>query len=159
MMDRLRSLQTDRPCQTHRSGFRYAFALAAVLTAAGCGSDVPFDFVPVEGKLTYDDGTLIPAQKILMTFNPIVEKGKNGIVPPPGQTTVNVADGTFNDVSSYRPHDGVALGRHKVVVVAFESETKPSPAVPKIYRSSNSTPLEVEVSSKNQVLEIKVPKP
>jgi hypothetical protein len=40
-------------------------------TGAGCGtSEMPFDIVPVHGKVTYDDGSLIPADSILVAFNP-----------------------------------------------------------------------------------------
>ena len=94
-------------------------ALCLVASVSGCGSKVPFDFVPVHGKVTYEDGTPIAADSILVTFNPIATKEKGKFVPPGGQTNVNVQDGTFSAVSSHRKDDGVAVGRHKVVVVAF----------------------------------------
>jgi hypothetical protein len=128
----------------------------------GCGSNVPFDFVPVQGKVTYEDGSLIPADSILVTFNPVLEGTKGKMVPPGGQTQVNVQDGTFSAVSSHRANDGVAVGRHKVVVVAFRKGPNgspvPSPAVPAAYRDANSTPLEIEVDSSNRTLELKVKK-
>src|SRR5262249_10725638 len=91
--------------------------LAAI---SGCGSKVPFEIVPVHGKVVYEDASLIPADSILVTFNPILKGEKGKTVAPGGQTNLNVQDGTFSDVSSHRPHDGVVLGRHKVVVVSFE---------------------------------------
>src|SRR5688500_3752828 len=101
------------------SDVRFLFAFIVpflVASITGCGSKVPFDFVPVHGKLTYDDGSLIKADSILVTFNPILNE-KGNMVPPGGQTNVNVSDGTFASVSSHRKDDGVAVGRHKVVVV------------------------------------------
>ena len=81
---------------------------------------MPFDFVPVHGKVTYEDGSLIDADSILVTFNPILSGEKGKTVPPGGQTNVNVQDGTFSAVSSHRANDGVAVGRHKVVIVSFK---------------------------------------
>jgi hypothetical protein len=129
---------------------------------SGCGSKVPFDFVPVHGKVTYEDGTPIAADSILVTFNPIVTKEKGKFVPPGGHAEINVQDGTFSAVSSHRKDDGVAVGRHKVVVVAFAKgpNGKPvaSPAVPAIYHNESTTPLEVEVESSDQFLDLKVRK-
>jgi predicted small lipoprotein YifL len=148
------------------SDVRFASALVAALSVvasvSGCGSKVPFDFVPVHGKVTYEDGTPIAADSILVLFNPIVTKEKGKFVPPGGQTYVNVQDGTFSAVSSHRKDDGVAVGRHKVVVVAFgkgpNGSTVPSTAVPAIYHKESTTPLEVEVESSDQFLDLKVRK-
>jgi hypothetical protein len=148
------------------SNVRFSPALMAglwiIATSAGCGSKAPFDFVPVHGKVTYDDGSLIPADSILVTFNPIKGESMGKIVPPGGQANVNVQDGTFSAVSSHRKNDGVAIGRHKVVVVSFKNMPggmpAPSAAVPPIYRKETSTPLEVEVDSSTEFLELKVRK-
>lgn len=129
---------------------------------SGCGSKVPFSIVPVHGKVMYEDGSLIPADSILVTFNPIHDGEKGKMAAPGGQTNVNVQDGTFSAVSSHRANDGLAVGRHKVVVVAFkkgpDGKTGPSPAVPAVYRSESSTPLEVDVASSDQFLELKISK-
>jgi hypothetical protein len=81
---------------------------------------------------------------------------------PGGQTNVNVQDGTFSAVSSHRANDGLAVGRHKVVVVSFkkgpDGKKGPSAAVPAVYRSESSTPLEVDVASSDQFLELKISK-
>ena len=58
--------------------------------------------MPVHGKVTYEDGSLIAADSILVTFNPIISEEKGKMVPPGGQTNVNVQDGTFSAVSSHR---------------------------------------------------------
>lgn len=148
------------------SKVRFSSALIAGLSIAacvpGCGSNVPFDFVPVHGKVTYEDGSLIEADSILVTFNPILSEAKGKFVPPGGQTNINVQDGTFSSVSSHRKDDGVAVGRHKVVVVSFKKGPNgmpvPTAAVPPVYRNVNSTPLEIEVDSIDQVLDLKVSK-
>jgi hypothetical protein len=136
--------------------------LCILASISGCGSKVPFAIVPVHGKVVYEDGSLIPADSILITFNPIHQGEKSKVVAPGGQTTVNVQDGTFSSVSSHRANDGVALGRHKVVVVSFkkgaDGKTAPSAAVPAVYRSESSTPLEIDVTSSDQFLDLKISK-
>jgi hypothetical protein len=123
---------------------------------------VPFDLVPVHGKVSYEDGSLIAADSILVTFEPVLDGPKSNIAPPGGQTNVNVQDGTFAAVSSHRANDGLVVGRHKVVVVAFKKNasgsTAPSNSVPAIYRNMSTTPLEIEVDSPDQNIEIKVSK-
>lgn len=140
----------------------HSAALWIVVSAVGCGSNVPFDFVPVHGKVVYEDGSLIPADSILVTFNPVRAEEKGKVVAPGGQTSVNVSDGTFSAVSSHRPNDGVAVGRHKVVVVSFKKGPNGSPvptaAVPPVYRNESTTPLEVDVHSNDQFLELKISK-
>jgi hypothetical protein len=135
------------------------FIIASVL---GCGSSVPFDFVPVHGKVTYEDGSLIPADSILVTFSPILSGEKSRTVPPGGRTDVNVQDGTFSAVSSYRKDDGLAIGRHKVMVVSAKKgpngQSAPSTAVPLVYGQEATTPLEIEVESNDQFLDLKVSK-
>ena len=137
-------------------------ALLVVAPTVGCNRDMPFDLVPVKGKVTYEDGSLIPADSILVTFNPISSEPKAKVVPPGGQTNINVQDGTFSAVSSHRANDGLVVGRHKVVVVSFKKGANgnpaPSDAVPAIYRKVATTPLEVEVDSNNQFLELKLSK-
>lgn len=137
-------------------------ALVVAASAAGCGSNVPFDILPVHGTVTYEDGSLIPADSILVTFNPIRTEEKGKVVAPGGQTNLNVVDGTFSAVSSHRANDGVAVGRHKVVVVAFKKgangSSVPSAAVPPAYRNESTTPLEVDVQSSDQLLELKISK-
>jgi len=132
------------------------------LTTVGCNRDMPFELVPVQGKVTYEDGSLIPADSILVTFNPINSGTIGKIAPPGGQTSVNVQDGTFSAVSSHRANDGVVVGQHKVVVVSFKKGANgnpvPSDAVPAIYRKLATTPLEIEVDSNNQFLELKLSK-
>jgi len=145
---------------------RFLSALLATLLVVagiwGCGSKVPFGIVPVHGKVVYEDGSLIPADNILLTFNPILSGEKSKMVPPGGRTNVNVQDGTFSAVSSYRKDDGLAIGRHKAMVVAYKKgpngPSTPSTEVPAIYNKEATTPLEVEVESNDQFLEIKVSK-
>ena len=130
---------------------------ALVLFLSGCGgSGNPFDSVPVSGKVTYEDGTPIPVQGIKLYFH-CLEPPKEGMHPRPATVGVD-ADGTFNDVTTYKYADGLVLGKHKVSLVCVENG-KLTPKIPRDYSLPSKTPLVVEVTDAGQFLEIKVPKP
>lgn len=143
-------------------GQRAALAAAFAATAAGCNSDVPFAIVPVHGKVTYEDGSLIEADSILLAFNPAAP-ATGPITAPGGTARVNVSDGTFAAVTTRRTDDGIVPGVYKVVVVPFKKDgkgnPKPTAAVPAKFQKESTTPLEVEVSSADQLIELKVSKP
>ncbi len=129
----------------------------------GCRSEMPFELVPIHGKVTYEDGGLIPADSITVTFNPVDAPTENGMTPPGAQTQLRVEDGTFDGVTTRRPNDGVLLGRHKVVVLSFDARADGRPvaskAAPEPYRKVQSTPIEVDIREPDQYLEIKIARP
>ena len=43
-------------------------ALLALAGLCGCGGSDPFPYVKVKGTITYDDGSLIPADRIELRF-------------------------------------------------------------------------------------------
>jgi hypothetical protein len=126
--------------------------LLAVLLAvslAGCGGGAPFKIVPVSGKVTYSDGSLIPADRIVVTFVPqgVQASGKDAAAAARGE--VNVADGTFAGLTTQKHLDGAIVGKHKVLVQALKTGVagvgEPTAAVPAKYAKAATTPLEVEV--------------
>jgi hypothetical protein len=122
------------------------------LSFIGCGgSSGPFDFVPVSGKVTYEDGSPIPIAGMRIYFHSL-EPPKDGMHVRPGVGSV-AADGTFKEITSYKFADGLAFGKYKVSLVT--NDTK----VPKDYTTPEKTPLQVDITESGQVLEIKVPKP
>jgi hypothetical protein len=124
---------------------------------AGCNrSGSPFDSVPVSGKVTYEDGTLIPVQGMQIFFH-CLEPPKDGMHPRPAAASV-AADGTFKDVTTYKYADGLVLGQHKVSLVSEEGG-RLTPKIPRDYALPEKTPLRVQVAESGQFLEIKVPKP
>lgn len=127
-----------------------------VPAASGCGSNSPFTSVPVHGKVTYDDGTLVPVAGIRIFFHSL-EPPKNGMHPRPAQAAVG-PDGTFKDVTSYKFADGLVLGKHRVSLVCEEGG-KLTSKIPRDYALPEKTPLEIEVTESDQFLEIKIPKP
>jgi len=149
---------------TLRSGPLFSDFLLLCLAAllSGCGGGAPFDVVPVSGKVTYQDGSLIQADRIVVTFVPqdVPSAGKDAAAAATGD--VNVADGTFSGLTTQKHHDGAIIGRHKVLVQSFETGPagvgEPTAAVPARYAKAATTPLEVEVSSGNRYFELGIDK-
>jgi hypothetical protein len=135
-----------------------AAAAALCLLLAGCSSNHdPFGYVQVSGKVTYDDGTLIPAATLGLVFYPqTAAVGKSHARP--GATVVDVRSGAFHNVTSHTPRDGLVRGKHKVVLTAGSSDSRlPASLVPPEYTDFQKTPLVVDTDELPFV--IKVPKP
>ncbi len=131
----------------------------AIAWLAGCGSGEPFSTVPVSGKVIYEDGSLIPAPQIQVMFIPQVPPLDKKTYPRPGLAYVNPEDGTFSNVTSHQPGDGVVVGRAKVVIKCMDQRGNPTAHVPQQYQDVSTTPLEVEVSKENREFIFKIKKP
>lgn len=126
-----------------------------MLLLSGCGgSNSPFDYVKVSGKLSYEDGTPIPADGIKLVFDsqapPIGDAH-----PRPGTVMVGV-DGQIKDVTSYKYADGLVPGKHKVSIL-YATDADGNPLVPAEFTKASTTPLVVDTA--DSPFEIKVPKP
>jgi hypothetical protein len=77
-----------------------------VSVISGCGGGAPFKLVKVDGTVTYEDGSLIPASGYRLKFRPLVES-------PDGQNFPRVAvaivddKGRFEVATTQRFGDGV----------------------------------------------------
>ncbi|MBN2295967.1 MAG: hypothetical protein JXM70_26280 [Pirellulales bacterium] len=137
--------------------------LTLTCTLFGCGSGAPFSIEPVSGKVTYSDGSLIRADRIVVQFVPqgVEAVGKDKAAAAMGD--VNVADGTFAGLTTQNHNDGAIVGKHKVTVQAFRKGPggidEPIATVPAIYAKAKTTPLEEEVTSSTNYFEIKIEKP
>lgn len=127
----------------------------AVCCFSGCGSGAPFDYIPVSGKITYDDGTPIPAGGIRLGFRSIDAKPVGDAHPRPAEAVVD-AQGNFGSATSYKPNDGLIPGKHKVTI-AYATDAKGKLLVAKEYTDGSTTPLVVDTAT--LPLEIKVPRP
>jgi hypothetical protein len=137
----------------------YRTSLAIILSVlGGCGSGKPWDLVTVNGKVTYEDGSLIPVSSMKLYFASQAPPADAKTFPRQGSVGVNVADGTFENVTTYKYADGLIAGKHKVVVAAYDSGSRDlSPKVPREYASAATTPLEIDTA--NLPIEIKIRKP
>jgi len=125
--------------------------LVLFVLVMGCGRGAPFKFVPVHGKVTYRDGSLIQADRIVVTFTPQGQTAVGKDSAPSATGEVNPADGTFNGLTSQTHLDGVVPGKHKVAVIALKKGPggieEPIRGWPAKYMKPSTTPLEVEVTS------------
>ncbi len=141
-------------------GKTWCWLLVGVFALAhGCGKGEPFDMVPVSGKVTYEDGSLIPAHRIEVLFVPQAEPIDKKTYPRQGLAYVNTKDGSFSAVTSRQPGDGVVIGRAKVVIKSYDERDNPSPHVPAKYQDTSTTPLEVEINKNSREFTFKIPKP
>ncbi|MBL9161760.1 MAG: hypothetical protein JNL18_03355 [Planctomycetaceae bacterium] len=141
-------------CRKRRS--RWAIACVVGLVA-GCSGSNPYDLVDVSGKVSYDDGSLIPAGSIMLKFNPEAPPLDAKTHPRKGFALVNVSDGTFASATTHKNADGLVAGKHKVLVVAYAADGKSANVVPKEYQRPDTTPIEIDTAI--LPLEIKVQKP
>ena len=65
-----------------------------LMVCLGCGSDSPFEYVPVEGSVSYEDGTLLPAGGIQLKFISLDAPAVEGASPRPAVAHVN-AEGSY----------------------------------------------------------------
>jgi len=149
------------PRTLNPAGVLVAGLLAALLGLGltGCGSDVPYELVPVSGKVTYDDGSLIPAARMEIILQPQNPPADPNVPPRAARGEVNPAEGTFSTVSTYQYGDGAIVGQHKVQLVSYDQSDAITDAVPEVYRNVDTTPLTVAVTPGKNELELKVDKP
>jgi len=131
---------------------------AGLLFSAGCGSSDPFDYVQVTGKVTYEDGTLIPAETLVLTFYPQSGPLDAKTHPRPGMAVVRKEDGTIGEVSSHKAGDGLVPGEHKVTLTALDGTPLPANIVPPEYAKPETTPLTVNTAD-TEPFHLKVRKP
>lgn len=150
------------PAMSLANGLRPFLLLPAAVvlfSLAGCGPSAPYPIVPVTGKVTYEDGTPIPAARVVVSFESEAPPVDSKTHPRAGKAEVNPSDGTFSSVTTWKFGDGAIVGPHKVVVISMDEKQNPTKHVPKEYQSKVTTPLTIEVTRDGKPLEIKVAKP
>jgi hypothetical protein len=130
-----------------------------LLGFAGCGGGDPFSYASVKGKVTYDDGSLIPAHRITVIFKPDAPPLDPMTHPKPGFAEVNEADGTFDTstITSSEHGQGLVVGTHKVGVRTTDANDSPTKDVDEKYKDPVTSGIVVDTSK--TPFEIKVPRP
>lgn len=124
---------------------------------AGCGSSGPFEYTPASGKITYEDGTLIPAPSMRVIFTALDHQDDPQFKPRPAMANFNAATGEFDSVTSYKFGDGLVSGRHRVALAAVDATGKDLKLFPEVYSDIRKSPLIIDTA--DLPLVIKVPKP
>lgn len=130
----------------------------ALLLITGCGPSAPYSIIPVMGTVTYDDGTPIPASRVVISFESESPPVDAKTYPRPGRAEVQ-PDGAFTSVTTWKAGDGAIIGPHKVVIISLDEKQNPTKHVPKEYTNKATTPLTVEVTIDGKPLEFKIPRP
>ena len=139
-------------------GVILGFVLAVSLVClSGCGSGDPFSYVKVSGKVSYDDGSLIPAERVKVIFVSQSPPLDPKTYPPYGIAEVDPKTGSFKVVTSHNYGDGLVRGEHKVLIEALNAEKLRSDLVPKEYGKPETTPLMVKTDQ--SPFDLKVRKP
>ena len=138
-------MQHSSPLCPARTPLKKLLALVGLLAVVGCGSGEPFDYVKVSGKVSYEDGMLIDADRVTVVFIPLDAPATEGSKPRSGMAEVNVSDGTFDSATSHRYGDGILAGRHRVLIVALGARQELG-ILPPEYSDSEKTPLEVDTA-------------
>jgi len=129
-----------------------------LLLLAGCSSHSdPYSYVKVSGTVTYDDGSLIPAGEIVLSFIPETATAVGKSHPKVGSCFLDTKTGEFANVTTHTPHDGLVRGKHKVQISGQDHRPLPTSLVPAEYADPEKTPLEVDTD--HLPFEIKVAKP
>jgi hypothetical protein len=129
-----------------------------LLFLPGCSNNNdPFSYMKVHGTVSYDDGALIPAERLMVSFEPQTTKAAGNLHPRVANSLVDVTTGKFSYVTSHTPGDGLVRGEHKVIVTSSDGRPLPPKIVPAEYASFEKTPLRVDTA--HLPFEIKVPKP
>jgi hypothetical protein len=131
-------------------------ALCLLLVAGCSGNGDPFSYVKASGKVTYEDGSLIPAKFIMVVFTSEAPPVGNAH-PLLGKAFVDTSTGEFHSVTSHTPQDGLVRGKHKVCVTGEDHHPLPADLVPVEYADPKKTPLEIDTD--HMPLELKVAKP
>jgi hypothetical protein len=136
---------------------RFGLFLLVLGTAAGGCHREPFAYVPVSGKVTYEDGSLIPADRFRVVFRsetPPVDTRTN---PPAGIAEVDVKTGVFAGAYTHRYPDGIIRGWHHVILQPMRHDKVDASLVPPEYLDVKTTPL--RVNSDQSPFDFKIPKP
>lgn len=119
-------------------------SLTLLAVCLGCSDGSPFDYLKVNGTLTYEDGSPIPADSIVLQFvaqdaQPIGES-----YPRAAKALVDKT-GKFDCATSYKYGDGLVPGRHKVAV-HYATDASGKLQVPREYTNISTTPLMVDTA-------------
>jgi hypothetical protein len=132
-------------------------ALCLLLLAGCSGHSDPYGYVKVSGKVTYDDGSLIPASEIHLSFIPQTATAIGKTSPKAGACFVDTKTGELQKVTTHTPFDGLVRGKHKVQITGQNHVPLPTSIIPADCADPQKTPLEVDTD--HLPFEIKVPKP
>jgi hypothetical protein len=123
------------------------------------GDDDPFSYQTVSGNVLYEDGGIIPAGALTLTFISTAPPHGPRTYPRPGIASVDPKTGAFQSATSHKPGDGLVKGSHKVLISGDNRRPLPEDVVPAEYTDFKTTPLQVDTASGQLFLKVRRPLP
>jgi len=152
-------MRMDRDRRFRLLGFWSGAVVLAAVIAPGCGGGSPYEIMPVTGKLTYSDGSLVPADQIRVTFVPQAEAIDQKTNARPGIAYLDEETGEFTSMTTSKYGDGATVGKNKVQIIGTDENRQPSKAIPRKYADPATSDLEVEVGPGKTHFELRIDRP
>ena len=134
-------------------------ALLVAVSAGGCKRSAQAPMIAVSGKVTYEDGSLVPANQLELRFRttqPELFQEKD--YPATATARVDTRDGTFREMTTWQHGDGVIAGEYEVEVTRHGNEQDPGGFEAEMYRGDRVWPSKVTVAPDKTEFEIAIPK-
>ena len=130
-----------------------AWCAALAVAIVGCQPQGPFEYVPVQGKVVFEDGSPVTGGELqFVAQSP--PKGEN--FPRPALAHLK-GDGTFDAVTSHKYGDGLVPGKHKVAILNAVSRDG-QPLVAEEYTNSSTTPVVIDTADSPLVITVAKPR-
>jgi hypothetical protein len=127
-----------------------------LVPALGCQRVGPYSCVKVSGKVTYEDGSPIPADRIRVVFVSQTPPVDPKTPPRAGFAEADGKTGTFDFATTYAYKDGIIAGEHKVFIECYRNGQLSHDLIADEYSDPAKTPLKVQ--SSESPFELKVRK-
>jgi hypothetical protein len=131
--------------------------LVAALCLVGC-KGAEFHYVSISGQVTYDDGTLIPVEQIVLNFHSQEARPKGDKHPPTGAAVLDPKTGRFHSGAT-RQAGGLVIGRHLVTLHLPGRKPLPQHLAAAEYADPSLTPLSVDTNEQPFRIIVKRPLP
>lgn len=138
--------------------FVRATSCCALIAFVGCGVQSPFQYADVAGKVSYEDGALLPVPELVINFHPQISSTKDGKFARVGSAVVDPTTGEFANAVSLKGRGGLVCGRHKVTLHLPGCQPLPPRIASADYGNPDRTPLEVDTREQRFDIRVKRPK-
>ena len=133
-------------------------AILVALAPCGCKRVAQAPTIPVSGKVTYEDGSLVPANQIELRFLTQPELAQEKDYPAAATARVDTRDGTFKEMTTWQHGDGVIAGQYAVEAIRYGDEENPGGYEARSYRGERVWPAKVTVAPDKTEFHITIPK-
>ena len=135
----------------------WLLAYGGLMATLGCKESRP-PTIPVSGKVTYENGDLVPSNRLGLRFLTPANWVREKNYPPAAVAIVDTRNGEFSEATTWEHGDGVIEGEHEIELIRVGDEAEPGGFRPKEYRGDRIWPNPVRVSPQNNVFHFTIPR-